>query len=57
MIEKMSWMQRFMFASLWYTMKSGNPIDCLILSNKIIIRQNVWFDEKYYGIKLLNASS
>jgi len=24
---------------------------------KIIIIWNVWFDEKYYGIKLLNASS
>jgi len=28
-----------------------------IIKQQIIIRRNLWFDEKYYGIKLLNSYS
>jgi len=42
MIVEINWMQKFMLASWWDTMKSQNPINCLISSDERLL-SNVMF--------------
>jgi hypothetical protein len=48
MIVEIIWMQRFILASLLDTLKSQNPIDCLILSNDKLL-----LDEMYSLMRII----